>query len=44
MAQEPNLKVNVGADTSQFERGMRQAKGDLKAFDKPAAISLIHTV
>lgn len=32
MAQEPNLKINVGADTSQFERGMRQAKGDLKAF------------
>lgn len=32
MAQEPNLKVNVGADTSQFERGMRQAKTDLKAF------------
>ncbi|MBQ1791900.1 MAG: hypothetical protein II008_17110, partial [Oscillospiraceae bacterium] len=32
MVQEPNLKVNVGADTSQFERGMRQAKGDLKAF------------
>lgn len=34
MAQEPNLKINVGADTSQFERGMRQAKGDLKAFDQ----------
>ena len=32
MAQEPNLKINVGADTSQFERGMRQAKTDLKAF------------
>ena len=30
--QSPNLKVNVGADTSQFERGIRQAKSDLKAF------------
>ena len=30
--QAPNLKVNVGADTSQFERGIRQARSDLKAF------------
>ena len=28
----PNLKVVVGADTSQFERGIRQAKGDITAF------------
>lgn len=29
---EPNLKVNVGADTSQFTKGMRQARADLKSF------------
>ena len=28
----PNLKVVVGADTSQFERGIKQAKGDITAF------------
>lgn len=29
---EPNLKVNVGADTSQFTKGIKQAKADLKTF------------
>lgn len=32
MAAEPKLKVNIGADTSQFEKGIRQTKSDLKAF------------
>ena len=32
MATEPKLKVNIGADTSQFEKGIRQTKSDLKAF------------
>lgn len=30
----PNLKVNVGADTSQFTKGMKSAKADLKDFKK----------
>ncbi|MBQ0144967.1 MAG: hypothetical protein KBS78_07325 [Bacteroidales bacterium] len=30
----PNLKVNVGADTSQFTKGMKSAKSDLKDFKK----------
>lgn len=30
----PNLKVNVGADTSQFDRGMKAAKAELKDFGK----------
>ena len=35
MAQSsPNLKVNVGADTSQFTKGMKSAKADLKDFKK----------
>lgn len=36
MAQEPNLKINVNADTSQFSRGMRQAQGALQEFSKVA--------
>lgn len=32
MATEPKLKVNIGADTSQFDKGIRQVKGDLKSF------------
>lgn len=32
MATEPKLKVNIGADTSQFEKGIRQTKSDLKSF------------
>ena len=32
----PNLKVNVGADTSQFSAEMKKAKSDLKAFDREA--------
>lgn len=29
---EKNLKVNVGADTSQFDKGIKQVKSDLKSF------------
>jgi len=34
MANEPNLKVNVGADTSQFTKGMKTAKAELRDFAK----------
>lgn len=32
MASEAKLKVNIGADTREFEKGIRQSKNDLKAF------------
>ena len=32
MASATNLKVNIGADTAQFEKGIRQVRSDLKAF------------
>lgn len=34
MAKNPNLKVNVGADVSQFQAGMAKAKQGLRDFDK----------
>jgi len=34
MAKSPNLKINVGADTSQFQKGMQTAKRGLKDFEK----------
>jgi hypothetical protein len=34
MAKEPNLKINVGADTSDFDRGAKAVKQGLKDLDK----------
>ena len=31
-ANEPKMKINVGADTSEFNKGIKQAKSDLKSF------------
>lgn len=31
-ANEPKMKINVGADTSEFTKGIKQAKSDLKSF------------
>lgn len=31
-ANEPKMKINVGADTTEFNKGIRSAKADLKAF------------
>lgn len=30
----PNLKVNIGADTSQFTKGVKEARRELKDFEK----------
>ena len=30
----PNLKVNIGADTSQFTKGVKDARRELKDFEK----------
>lgn len=30
----PNLKVNIGADTSQFDKGIKSAKRELRDFEK----------
>lgn len=34
MANEPNLKVNIGADTSQFDKGIKAAKSEMRDFAK----------
>lgn len=31
-ANEPKMKINIGADTSEFNKGIKQAKSDLKSF------------
>lgn len=36
MATSPNLKVNVTADTSQFQKGMKGARQQVQDFDKTA--------
>lgn len=36
----PNLKVVVGADTSQFDKGMRAAKAELRDFSKVSSDAL----
>ena len=36
----PNLKVVVGADTAQFDRGMRAAKTQVRDFSKVSTDAL----
>lgn len=40
MAKEPNLKINVGADTSDFEKGAKTVKQGLKDLDKTGSQAL----
>ena len=36
----PNLKVNIGADTSQFSKGVKEARRELKDFEKAGGDAL----
>jgi len=36
----PNLKVNIGADTSQFTKGVKEARRELKDFEKVGSDAL----
>ena len=36
----PNLKVNIGADTSQFSKGVKEARRELKDFEKTGGEAL----
>lgn len=36
----PNLKVNIGADTSQFTKGVKEARRELKDFEKAGGDAL----
>ena len=40
MAQAPNLKVNIGADTSDFEKGAKEVKQGLKDLSKTGESAL----
>ena len=40
MAKEPNLKINVGADTADFEKGAKLVKQGLRDLDKTTASAM----
>lgn len=40
MAKEPNLKINVGANTSDFEKGAKSVKQGLRDLDKTTASAM----
>ena len=40
MATSPNLKVNIGADTSQFTKGVKDARRELKDFERVSSDAL----
>lgn len=39
-ATSPNLKINVGADTSAFDKGIKKVKGELRDFEKVSSDAL----